>query len=308
MKFLHKYMRAVGFSKYEKKDLQKLLIDVILESTERYYTSIKEDASFAQFCKDFSESNLSQKSEDSSKSVIGVAVCGEFDNNEKFTYEYYFPYLKSTNISSEEDVSVERHSAHESYAGVCDDIRIGVSLIFYLQNVIHYVKAKNSGLLPFRGTTLTLSALSLSGTVMMPIVKSEKDLIKNQQVSMNRSQLLNAARKGDESAIESLTLDDMDTYTTISKRIQKEDVFSLVDTYFMPYGVECDQYSILAEILECNLVKNEITEEEVYIMKVSCNDLVFDLCINKEDIYGEPCVGRRFKGVIWMQGHINFPV
>ena len=128
-------MRAVGFSKYEKKDLQKLLIDVILESTERYYTSIKEDASFAQFCKDFSENNLSQKNEDTSKGVIGIAVCGEFDNNEKFTYEYYFPYLKSTNISSEEDVSIERHSAHESYAGVCDDIRIGVSLIFYLQNV-----------------------------------------------------------------------------------------------------------------------------------------------------------------------------
>ena len=69
-----------------------------------------------------------------------------------------------------------------------------------------------------------------------------KDLIKNKQVANNRSQLLNAARKGDEDAIESLTLDDMDTYTAISKRIQKEDVFSLVDTYFMPYGVECDHY------------------------------------------------------------------
>ena len=302
MRFLHKYMRAIGFSKLEeKKDLQKIIIDTILESTERFYTSVRENVSFALFCKDFSECN-----EDSSKGTIGIAVFGEFDDNEKFTYEYYFPYLKGTNISSEEDVSIERHSAHESYAGVCDDVRIGVSLIFYLQNVIHYVKANNSGLLPFRGTTLTLSALSLGGTIMMPIIKSEKDLIKNKQVSINRSQLLNAARKGDESAIESLTLDDMDTYTTISKRIQKEDVFSLVDTYFMPYGVECDQYSILAEILECSLVKNSLTEEEVYIMKVSCNDLVFDLCINKLDVYGEPCAGRRFKGTIWMQGYINF--
>ena len=46
--------------------------------------------------------------------------------------------------------------------------------------------------------------------------------------------------------------------------IQKEDVFSLVDTYFMPYGVECDQYSVLGEILNCNLVENEITKEEIY--------------------------------------------
>ena len=99
----------------------------------------------------------------------------------------------------------------------------------------------------------------------------------------------------------------MDTYTTISRRIQKEDVFSLVDTYFMPFGVECDQYSILGEIAECNLIKNTLTGEDIYLMAISCNDVVFDLCINKEDVYGEPAVGRRFKGSIWMQGYINFP-
>ena len=141
----------------------------------------------------------------------------------------------------------------------------------------------------------------------MPINKSEKDLMRYRQVSLNRSQLLNAARRGDENAIESLTLDDMDTYTAISKRIQNEDVFSLVDTYFMPYGVECDQYSVLGEITELNTVKNQITDEEVHLMTINCNDLMFDLCINKKDLFGEPLVGRRFKGVIWMQGYINFP-
>ena len=115
------------------------------------------------------------------------------------------------------------------------------------------------------------------------------------------------SRNENESAIESLTLEDMDTYTTISRRIQKEDVFSLVDTYFMPFGVECDQYSILGEIAECNLIKNTLTGEDIYLMAISCNDVVFDLCINKEDVYGEPAVGRRFKGSIWMQGYINFP-
>lgn len=296
-------MRAIGFSKLkDRKELQKLVTDVVVEGTDRFYTSNGDETLLAEFCKDFTQSN-----KNSSGASIGVAVCGEFDNDDKFTYDYYFPYLRGTNISSEEDVSVERHAAQESYAGVCDDIRIGVSLIFYLQNMIPYVKAKNSGILPVRGTTLTLAALSTKGTIMMPINKSEKDLIRNKQVSINRSQLLNAARKGDEEAIESLTLDDMDTYTTISKKIHKEDVFSLVDTYFMPYGVECDHYSILAEIVDCNLIRNKLTEEEIYLMTVNCNDMVFDLCINKEDLYGEPQVGRRFKGIIWMQGYINFP-
>ena len=102
-------------------------------------------------------------------------------------------------------------------------------------------------------------------------------------------------------------MEDMDTYTSISRKILKEDVFSLVDTYFMPYGVECDQYSILGEILDYTITTNKITGEKIYLMKVSCNDLQFDICINSLDLYGEPEVGRRFKGVIWMQGFINYP-
>ena len=139
------------------------------------------------------------------------------------------------------------------------------------------------------------------------VVKTEKDLIRNQQTLRDRSQLLNAARNGDEEAIENLTLDDMDTYSAISKRIHNEDVFTLVDTYFMPYGVECDQYSVLGEIVDFNFVKNIVTDEEICVMIVSCNDLQFDICINRADLYGEPAVGRRFKGTIWMQGYINFP-
>lgn len=292
---MHKYLRAIGFSKIkDRKELQKILTDIVVNGTDRAYTSNGDKTLLAVFGRDFAER-------------MGIAVCGEFDEDDRFTFDYYFPYFKGNMISSEEDVSIERHAAQESYAGVCDDVKIGVSLIFYLQNMITYVKAQNAGMLPIRGTTLTLSALSTQGTIMMPLMKTEKDLIKNRNTSINRNQLINAARKGDEEAIESLTLEDMDTYTTISRRIQKEDVFSLVDTYFMPYGVECDQYSILAEIVDCNLVRNKMTGEEIYQMTLNCNDLIFEMCINKEDLYGEPAVGRRFKGTIWMQGYINFP-
>ena len=43
-------------------------------------------------------------------------------------------------------------------------------------------------------------------------------------------------------------------------RILKEDVMSLVDNYFMPYGFESDQYHILGEILEIEEVKNVLGE------------------------------------------------
>lgn len=292
---MHKYMRAIGFSKLDdRQEQQKLITDIILSATHRSYTSNGDETILAEFCEDFAEN-------------MGIAVCGEFDAEDKFTYDYFYPYLRGRGISSYEDVSVERHAEKESYAGICDDIKVGVSLIFYLQNMIPYVKAQYMDLLPIRGTTLTLSALSIKGNIILPITKNEREVQKVEKASRNRSQLIAAARKGDEEAIESLTLEDMDTYTSISKKILTEDVFSLVDTYFMPYGVECDQYSILGEILEYSITTNKLTGEQIYLMKISCNDLQFDICINAMDLYGEPQIGRRFKGIIWMQGYINYP-
>ena len=107
-------------------------------------------------------------------------------------------------------------------------------------------------------------------------------------------------------AIESLTLEDIDMYTSITKRAVKEDILSIVDSYFMPYGISCDQYSILGTILDVKIVTNQVTDEDIYILSLNCNDLLFDICINKQDLLGEPLPGRRFRGSIWMQGSIDF--
>jgi len=286
-------MRAIGFSSFEsRKKLQELLADVIVNSDTHAYAVSQEKILLGEFCKDFAKG-------------LGIAVCGEFDEEQRFTFEYYFPYLNGSGITSYEDVSVERHADKESYAGVCDDMKVGISLIFYLKNKMSYISAQSAGKLPIKGTTLTLSALSVSGTILFPIKKDERQIKKGKQESANRSSLIAAARKGDEDAIETLTLEDMDMYTTISKRIQKEDVFSLVDTYFMPYGVECDHYSVLGEILSICKTANQVTGEILYILTICCNELTFDVCINKDDLFGEPQAGRRFKGTIWLQGVIN---
>ena len=295
MIFLHKYMSAVGFSCINnRKEYEKLIQLCAVEASERSYTSYGDDTMLTVFNKEFAPG-------------IGIAVCGEYDESNSFSYEYSYPYLKGTGITTTEDLTVEKHSDKESYAGVCDDINVGVSIIFFLQNIIPYIRAKSTDNLPICGTSLTLSALSVSGTIMMSIVKNDKVVAKANRKKTDRNKLIQAARNGDEEAIESLTLDDMDTYSVLTKRIQKEDIYTIVDTYFMPYGVECDQYSILGEILDCNIVTNTITNEQIYKMKLQCNELVFDLCINKKDLYGEPEVGRRFKGIIWLQGYINYP-
>lgn len=269
---MHKFMRAIGFSEYtDRKKLKNLLTDTIVNADERAYTMNQEGVLLGEFCRNFADR-------------MGIAVCGEFDEDDKFVYEYYYPYLRSDEITTTEDVSIERHAAKESYAGICDDVKVGISLIFYLQNMIPYVKAQSQGNLPVRGTTLTLTGLSTNGTILMPIQKNEDQKQRVKKETANRNKLLAAARKGDEDAIETLTLEDMDMYSMISKRIQKEDVFSMVDTYFMPYGVECDQYSVLGEILKVDLVTNQITGEEIYLLKICCNELTFDVSIDRKSV------------------------
>lgn len=293
---MHTFMRAIGFSKYtDRKNIKELIRNIVKNSDERGYTLNEDGIMLGEFCKNFAND-------------MGIAVCGEFDEEDKFVYEYYYPYLRGTGITSTEDVSVERHAAKESYAGVCDDIKLGMTMIFYLQNMIPYVNAKVGDKLPIKGTTLTIAALSTSGTIMMPIKKDPFLVSQVKKESVNRSKLIVAARRGDEDAIEKLTLEDMDMYTTISKKIQKEDVYSIVDTYFMPYGVECDHYSVLGEITAVQERTNSLTGEEIFILTLLCNELTFDVAINKIDLFGEPQVGRRFKGFIWLQGKINFPV
>lgn len=303
---MHKYLRAIGFSKVNKRDELQGLINQVVESTiikmplPRGLSAAKDiaadenDRVYAELSLDFAPN-------------AGICVRGEFDENSTFLYEYYFPYLRGRHISSYEDISVERHAEKESYAGVCDDMRVGVSLIFYLDNMIPYKRLNAQGRLPVQGTYLMLSALSTEGTIMMPIIKNEIDKQKIKKASNERNQLIAQARMGDEDAIESLTLDDMDTYSMISKKIQNADVYSLVDTYFMPYGVECDQYSILGEIIDYNIAKNRYTGEDIVFMTIECNEILFDIVINREDLYGEPAVGRRFKGSIWLQGTISYP-
>ncbi|MCI9386675.1 MAG: DUF3881 family protein [Lachnospiraceae bacterium] len=308
---VHRYLRSIGFSKIENRQQLQSLINEVVEKTILHPDKENDKKQKKYVCaRDIAADERDHVYAELSLDFVhgaGICVRGEFDEDNSFLYEYYFPYLRGSHISSNEDITIERHAEKESYAGVCDEIKIGVAIIFYLQNMIPYKRLKALKRLPIQGTSLILSAMSTDGTIMMPIIKNEYEKQRIKKASNERNQLIAQARMGDESAIESLTLEDMDTYTTISRKIHNADVFSLVDTYFMPYGVECDQYSLLGEITDCHTDKNRITDEEVVFMTIECNEITLEICINREDLYGEPAVGRRFRGIVWLQGYIEFP-
>lgn len=237
---------------------------------------------------------------------FGITLRGEMDETGNFHMEHYFPCLYGQNVSTREEVGINKRVDTEAYTGMCDDFRLGVSLIFYLQNVIDFLEKKQQNMPMTTPFPITLAALSLEGRILLPIEMNEVQVRNISAETKHRNNLIAEAKKGNQDAIDSLTIDDIDTYAMISRRAKKEDLYAIVDTSFIPFGSESDNYSIIATVTESTLIINPQTKEEIYDLQLVCNDLNFRLCINKQDLLGEPAVGRRFKGNIWMQGSLDF--
>lgn len=291
---MHEYLEAIGFSGLEtRKQLKSLLSDVQESYDYEESRASVHDIDFCEYRKQYGEN-------------IGLSIFGGLDEYGEFETEYYVPYFQGKGITSYADITVEKHIEKEMYVGICEEPKIGINLIFYLQNLMEYKQKKLLGAIKKKSATVTLSGLAKEGLILLPIEKTEVEEKSGMEESRNRMMLLSAARDGDKNAIETLNLENMKLYSQITKKLETEDILSLVDTCFMPYGIECDCYSIVGIILEIQETANELTEEELYIFTLDVNELIFDVCIPKHKVFGEPAVGRRFKGNIWLQGRINF--
>lgn len=291
---MHKFLEAIGFQKVaSEKEWKQILLQAEKHFTGYERIALEDEIDFCELRKEYG---------------VGIGVCsyGTIDEAEVFDREFYQPYFEGQGISSYADIVVEERPDRRAYLGICEDTKIGVSIIFHLINGMEYRREYQLGNLPKKSTSVTLSGLATTGRILLPVFKSQEQKQEKMEASRSRMMLLSEARKGNNEAIESLTLDDIDTYSEVSKRILTEDIYSIVDTCFMPYGLECDQYSIIGEILDVDTTENKLTKEQLYILTLDVNELRFDICVPAETIVGEPAIGRRFKGNIWLQGRINF--
>ena len=298
---MHLYLKAVGLAGINtRREYDKLIKQIIKESIEKgtvQYSDIPYlpgDKVFPAQIKHYFNK------------VCGLSVNGFYDPKRKsFKPDYIFPFLDGSVESYESEVSIGRKTEREAFNALCDEPGRGIALIFHLSNPIDYLMSKPI-LADFNDKTVKIAAMSNEGTVLLPVNKSEHQIDKSRAATAARNNLINLAKKGDTSAIDNLTIEDLDTYTDIYKRMHNEDVFTIVDSSFMPSGFECDSYSVVGNIVESRLLSNNYSGEDVYVMTLECNDIVFDMCINARDLIGEPAEGRRFKGRIWLQGQVEF--
>ena len=293
---IHTFLRSIGFRDLTKNaDLYLILESILNRPDEQNIVKDEYGNEFACFSKSFGTD-------------IGITVCGNFINDKEFRMEYYYPYLHGSQITTCETIEIERHAAREAFAGICDELKLGVTLIFYIENIADILHARKNAVhnTTTRPDNAVLAGLSTGGKILLPIMKTSKQLANKEKSSEKRLSLMKQARDGNKSAMENLTMNDMDLYSSLSRRIMKEDVLSIVESSFIPYGIESDQYVVIGEILNFYESENSLTNEKLWILNLNCNNLVFDICINQNDLLGEPQVGRSFKGRIWLQGHVNF--
>ena len=289
---MHKYLPAIGFSKLNNDTLNDLLQEIKLRPD------------YQESAIDF-EGNQFVEIRYMVTDNVGLVLRGIYNDDDEFILDYYYPTFFGETVSLVNDVEIIKQSDKDNYQVMVDEIRLGVNLIFQLQNMGEYLRHNiMDGKSADR--SVSLSALSLDGKVILPLYDNEKSRIKEKMNNQKRIDLVVQAREGNEEALENLTMDEIDLYQRISRRVAREDILSVVTSYFMPYGIENDKYEILGDILDVRNVVNHLTMEELYLLVIESNDVVFEVCINKNNLLGEPLVGRRFKGTIWLQGTVNF--
>ncbi len=307
---MHQYLRSIGFSKMNKKELHDLL-DEAMEYPDSYEETVDANGD------NVAEIRMAVGS------GMGISFIGNYDKREMFHVEHYEPYLIGERKTNEDAVGLVRLSASERYQGIYDNNNFGTEMIFSVNNVMEILRSiRKYGISKRKDdqehkelignhvqgisvkSSVAFSALAENGKIVMPMYKTREHLSGERVLQQKKTKLLEAAKEGDMDAIQELSINEMNAYHHAVQRTEKEDILSIVTTYCIPSGIESDQYDLMGEILSFWKKENIITMENVWILRVNSNDIVIDVAVNEKDLLGVPAVGRRFKGHVWLQGQL----
>ena len=289
---MHSFLRSIGFDSVKNRDQEKALVDWVLENPSRMSVVSLDH-----------ESNLAMAEKDVNGHA-GIAVVGEIGESGGLVPEYYFPYLSSTHISSTAPLSYEKTATRDGFSGMCEDDRLGLALIFDVKNVPDVIRDQQDlqlGNASFQ--RVMLSMLLREATVLLPI-GAKKSVPANSRRSFEKN-LTEAEEQGDLEAVGRLAREEMLRFGRAIQRIRETDVLTVVESFFMPYGMESYSYYFLGDILSSALILNEITKERFYRMVVSVNGVEFTAAVSENDLQGVPAAGLRLKAKGMLMGEFS---
>lgn len=267
---MEEYLRAIGFSNIcTKKNIDNLLGEVMTTPSFQNEKIYDNGERYIEISKVYADG-------------MGITICGYYDNKKFFHLDHYYPFMFNSRMSIKDELYFNKKMDKLAYSCVCDDSRLGVTLTFYLQNVVQYMMLSDYRKSQPMLYTINLSGLCTNGKVLLPVVKNIKKQTKN-------------------------TVDGLATENSSSKVLNiKNDIYTIVENSFYPCREKHDCYSVIGTIKDIQDKINYVTKEEIYLMLVDCKGVLMKIIINKNDLVGMPTVGARFKGDIWLQGYVEF--
>lgn len=290
---MKKFLSSVGF-KYIKtsSQLKILMAEVINSSSEKYFYSEPfrpfYNYDYACLYKPYGKN-------------IGLTVRGVLDDKDDIKAVDFLAYTKSDLYMNAEFININEGDKENEYFITCEDENDN-EIVFYLLNPYYYFTLDN--IKDNLSIKISISGLSVSGKVILPIDKNQKASETEIENFKKRCEIIKKSKKGDEDAINELECNAEQTYNSIYERLKNEDLLSIIETYMMPDSSFNSGYSILGDIINVEEIVNEKTEEKVYCLRVNAISTVFDVFINSKDIIGMPFVGMRFLGNCFLQGYI----
>lgn len=286
------YLSAVGMKQYNTSEkIKDLINDVVSNSTGKYISNFKEDQIKIEYYKKLNEK-------------VGLIVRGQMTDKEEMTIDLLLPYCLGEYMSNIVEVDVQNDQEGPIYYAICEEEDTATEIDFCLQNVVDYLDIGDDEEVFLNGVVLT--GLSIEGKIILNVDKDDVEQELQEEEEEWRKDLVKLARQGDTNAIELLDIEAEEIDEVIKERLQEEDVFSVIEGLFMPYGDEQGIYSVLGTIMQIDTLTNKYTDEVVYNLHLESMGIKFEVSINKEDLTGEPSVGMRFLGICWMQGRVIF--
>ena len=303
---LHTYLSAVGYGiMTRQRQVDDLLDGIVIDAVAKNRIKIDENNPLpdGQYEAEVRKNLLTDSFGDA---VGNIVIRGLYNPAIRvFSRQFYYPEITGGIFNDiETDVELERERDRDVYLVHCDSIGNELEPIFFLSNSFDFVK-ENGRVEKLRNRIVNLAGLSVAGEIILPINKTDEQKSRQNLDFKKRLRLVKEVRGGNENAASQLSLIDYSAIESICRRVQDTDLYSVVDTSFVPSGMECDTYKIIGNILNYELINCKTTGEKVYYLELDCNNERINVAINAGSLQGMPAKGFRFVGRVWLQGRIS---
>ncbi len=219
----------------------------------------------------------------------------------------FTPLASGYHLTKCENTKVSYNKNNIAAFGFTESENSRTPVSFIVSNVEDYQKAKKTNA---KVGGVYLTAYSIEATVILPIENQEGDQEVDENEEYNSDFIQNIVEKiemdNDEEVLEMLEKELDEEMKVMRERLKSEDILSVLEVYFLPIEDFESMYSLLGIITEVEKQKLISSRGYIYRITVSSMSLSIDVYINERDLLGEPRVGMRFKGNVWVHGKIKF--